>query len=196
MNKILLIVPMLIYGNICCAKQESLISTTHEISLKTWPIYNLTEIVKEVKDFVKIPVLVPTVIKVEEGKLYFASTMQDNASPKNEYFITIGYTPGCNAHVCTLGYMRARENEKIETDQGVKYVNDQMTLFDIPKTTVSLNNNIKGYFTPAFEAATSVDPKIQWEYKGVLYTLSWATATQDDLVKMANSAIESRSSNK
>ena len=55
---------------------------------------------------------------------------------------------------------------------------------------MDLTNNIKGYYTPGFDAGTSVEPKIQWQYNDVLYTISWATADQNDLVHMANSAIQ------
>jgi len=174
-------------------KKGEMIPTNQVVTLQTTPIYNQTDIIKAVTDFVEIPVLFPTIIKGEAGKVYFAYTdLQDNfnsSSPKGRYSINIGHTPGCFAHYCTLGYISAETNGQITPDYTLKHEGEKTTEIEVQKVPVDLANNIKGYYTPGFAAAGYVEPKVQWTYKNVLYTIRWATADQKDLVLMANSAI-------
>ena len=118
---LLLAIGILIQINNCFANSTGkMIPTSQEFTLKTTPIYNLGDILKEVKDFVEIPVLFPTSIKIEPGKIYFAhSDIQENltkANAKKRYSITVGYTPGCVAHYCTLGYVYAEYKGQITPD--------------------------------------------------------------------------------
>lgn len=177
----------------CALEKGSMIPTSQAVTLKTIPIYNQDDVLKTVTDFVEIPVLFPTVIKAETGKIYFAYTdLQDNfkrSSPKGWYLINIGYTPGCFAHYCTLGSIMAELKGKITPDYTFKQEGDKMTQVEVSKVSVDLTNSVKGYYTPGFPAGSYVDPKIQWYHKDILYTIQWATAEQKELVQMANSAI-------
>lgn len=170
-----------------------MIPTDQQITVKTIPIYNQADVLKDVTDFVQIPVLFPTIIKAETGKVYFAYTdLQENfksTSPKARYDITIGYTPGCFATYCTLGSIRAELKGKMTPDYTLTHTGDKTTQVEVQKVSVTLANNIKGYYTPGFTAAGYVEPKIQWTYKDVLYTIQWAGTDQKELVQMANSAI-------
>lgn len=176
------------------SKPEMLIPTDQVITVKSKPIYNLDEVLKDVSDSVDIPVLFPTLIKVESGRLYFAAPINDiapqNVSSKQTYMINIGYTPGCTAHYCRLGYINAKYKAEKTTDYSLKIEGEKATQIEVKKVPVLLVNNIQGYFTPSFSAGTFVEPKIEWDYKDVLYTISWAEANQEELVKMANSAIK------
>ncbi len=179
--------------NAYATPKEAMIPTDHVVNLKTTPIYNQTDVIKDVTDFVEIPVLFPTLIKGEAGKVYFAYTdLQENfnsQSPKARYSITIGYTPGCFAHYCTLGSIRAELKGQMTADYTLSHEGKKTTEVEIQKVPIDLTNTVKGYYTPGFAAGSYSDPKIQWTYKDVLYTIQWATADQKDLVQMANSAI-------
>jgi hypothetical protein len=171
----------------------ALIPTDQVVTLRTIPIYNQADVLKDITDFVQIPVLFPTIIKAETGKIYFAYTnLQENfksSSPKAKYDITIGYTPGCFATYCTLGSVSAELKGQMTPDYTLKHDGDKTTEVEVQKVSVTLANNIKGYYTPGFTAAGYVEPKIQWTYKDVLYTIQWAGTDQKELVQMANSAI-------
>lgn len=173
--------------------KKAMIPTDQVVTLKTVPIYNQADVLKDVTDFVQIPVLFPTIIKVEVGKVYFAYTdLQENfksSSPKAHYDITIGYTPGCFATYCTLGSIRAELKGQMTPDYTLKHDGDKTAQVEVQKVSVTLANNTKGYYTPGFTAAGYVEPKIQWVYKDVLYTIQWAGTDQKELVQMANSAI-------
>ncbi|EKE09401.1 MAG: hypothetical protein ACD_16C00187G0002 [uncultured bacterium] len=160
-----------------------MIPTNQTIDVKVKPIYNLDDVIKEVKDFAKIPVLFPTIIQAEKGKIYFATT---ETQAKEQYMITIGSTPGCTAHFCTFGTVRAELNGKLKDDE-YTVLNKK-----IDKVPVDLNNNIKGYYTEGYAICSFFDPKIEWVYKDVLYTIRWQFASQDELVQMANSAISAQ----
>lgn len=175
-----------------CDDSQIMIPTDQRIHVDVPPIYNQREILKSVEDFVEIPVLFPTLIKGASGKIYFAYTdISDfkGTDPKSRYFVSVGYEPGCFAHYCTLGYVSAEFKGKISSDVEVQHDGDQTRQVEVQKVPVTLSQGIKGYYTPGFGAGSYVEPKIQWHYKNVLYTLSWATASQKDLVQMANSAM-------
>lgn len=186
---------LMIWQTVSCYAdaKEAMIPTDQVVTLKTTPIYNQADVIKDVTDFVEIPVLFPTIIKGEIGKVYFAYTdLQDNfksSAPKARYSINVGYTPGCFAHYCTLGYINAELKGQMTSDYTLKHEGEKTTEIEVQKVPVTLANNIKGYYTPGFTAAGYVEPKVQWTYKNVLYTIQWATADQKDLVQMANSAI-------
>lgn len=174
-------------------KKEAMILTNHIFSVETTPIYNQNDIIKTIKDFVEIPVLFPTILKGEIGRVYFAYTdLQNNfkqGSPKTRYSINIGLIPGCSAHFCTLGYVNAELKGTLAPDYGLKHEGGKTTQVEIKKVSLKLAHNIQGYYTPGFVGASYIQPKIQWYYKDVLYTIQWNAADQKDLVQMANSAI-------
>lgn len=175
------------------AKPEPMLSTNQTFTIQSPPIYNLNDVLKTLKDFVKIPVLFPTLVKGEVGKIYFAHTdLQENyakAQPEMQYFVNIGYTPGCFAHYCRLGFVSAEFDGVLQTDLGVKFEGGKEVRQEIKKVPVNLVNNVEGFYTPGFAGASYTESKIQWFYKKVLYTIQWQTATQDELIQMANSAI-------
>jgi hypothetical protein len=171
----------------------TMVSTTQTFTIQASPIYNLDDVLKTVKGFVKIPVLFPTLIQAELGKVYFGHTdLQENyskAQPEMQYYINIGYLPDCFAHYCRLGFVSAEFDGVLQTDMSIKFEGDKEISQEIKKVPVDLASNIKGFYTPGFAGASYTEPKIQWFYKKVLYTIQWQTANQDELVQMANSAI-------
>ena len=166
---------------------EKMIPTNQVVNLQTTPIFNETEVLKEIKDFATIPVLFPTIVKVELNKTYFASTNLQEGN-KSEYSILISNVPGCNANYCAHGFVFARLKGEITKDESSSWEGDKLVIKEIKKTPIDLANNIKGFYTPAFTAASYVNPTIQWKYKDVLYTIRWP-ADQTELTQMANSAI-------
>jgi hypothetical protein len=195
--RVLLILLFLFFARVplgfCVDAPQAMQSTTQAVTIQVPPIYNLNDVLKTVKGFVKIPVLFPTLVKGEVGKIYFAHTdLQENyakAQPEMQYYINISYQPDCFAHYCRLGIVSAEFDGVLQTDSSIRFEGDKEVSQEIKKVSVNLANNIQGFYTPGFAGASYTEPKIQWFYKKVLYTIQWQTANQDELVQMANSAI-------
>ena len=174
-------------------------------------IKELPQTLKTIKKTAKFPVLFPTKIKNKKGTVYYATPHRIKAT---EYWINISPERGCVVtpydqagpmwkrkngklvpHYCQMGLMWGRKNGKLFLDpvhnhqpggKGVDILPEKIQLGDktayyTPDWTICYNNLSTSCF----------DSQIQWLEGDVLYVLSWAGVTKQELIDMALSAIAS-----
>jgi hypothetical protein len=100
------------------------------------------------------------------------------------YVLEVAAKPGCEmSKACTVGklLLQWRANPVIYYDLH----NKQAT------TPVLLHQGIQGFYTHGFPMADFWPANLQWRYKEVLYTLTWANLENKKMfVQMANSIID------
>jgi hypothetical protein len=149
-------------------------------------IKNLDQATTQAKQKTSVLILFPERITTDSAiKAYYAAA-DLTAAPG--YRIYIDSTEDCHGmHTCNIGSVSAEiaGNPVIYYDMN----NQEIT---VP---VILNNNLKGYYTPAHAMGDFWPTMLVWRDKNVLYTITWQLKPEIEktaIIAMANSMITSQ----
>lgn len=167
-------------------------------------IKNLDGALQTAKKTLGFPVLFPTFIPDhreymfprpdeadQKNTPYYAHTQV--VKPTEFIIISIGLNEAClGSKHCTIASLHIKKggSPEMRTDMSEKAITE----------VVKLKDDINGYYTPGHPMADFWPPSLQWVYKDTLYDLWWsgvrmddeetmAASIQQELIKMANSAI-------
>lgn len=119
-----------------------------------------------------IPILVPTTLPTNETLYWQVSTTETS------YGISFNYAPQCQAMLCAWGSFTAEKGADFSDSAG-DYT-EGVTLAKGKKARFRL---FKGAYLNAF---------LEWKQGGILYTAQIKNGKKEDIIKLANSAINSR----
>lgn len=155
-------------------------------------IVGLDNVINAIKSKSTLPVYFPPQVPLnkQNPKLYAnyatAAMMPDY---NRIWFIYVDTTPICQGtHICNIGLISAQQDGKLTLTY-----NPAPDWKPKKAEKVMLKNHKMAYFTPFYVAADAVNPTLQWQDNGVVYTLRWQVNSGDAkkvLINMANSAIQ------
>ncbi len=126
----------------------------------------------------RIPILAPSQLATD-ASLYWRVSKRDTG-----YEFTFGYTPTCNgATACNWGAFSAEKGGQMPD-----FENNSATTSE----SVTLSKGKKGLYR--FYRSASYHAYVHWKESGVLYTAYIKNGRKDDVIAMANSAIDPRGS--
>lgn len=123
------------------------------------------------------PLLLPAELPaaVSGGRVYV-----EGSGDQTGYSITLSSSPRCGANACFVGFFSATKGETLNEDY----------------ERVALAEGITGAYKPETCGGSCSPPQIEWERRGVLYTIQLRIHGGDErdrrmLIEVANSAIQS-----
>jgi len=137
--------------------------------------FPVNDALASIEEGTAIPIYLPEVYPTSEMLYINGLTTPDG------YYLTLDYTPDCNgATACTMGNLTGEQD-------GYRYTESDLEPGDRLET-VPLANGNTGQFVNLCGAYCSAI--LQWEMQDVLYTVYLKNGTLEEVVQMANSAIE------
>lgn len=122
-----------------------------------------------------VPIYLPEVYPASDPLYVSGLTSPDG------YYLTLDYTPDCGgATACNMGNLTAEQD-------GYRYTESDLEAGDRLQT-VPLANGVTGQFVNLCGAYCSAI--LQWDMEGVLYTVYMKNGSMEDVVEIANSAIQ------
>jgi hypothetical protein len=168
----------------------SMFVTVNVMALTTLPaaqvVQNLNQVIRNVKQQVKVPVLFPSKVPVSTSTdKYYASDMVHPDG--NGYFISIDKTADCDgAKYCSIGQVSAQMGDRPQI-----YAEMNGPDLTVP---VNLYKGQQGYFTPAHAEADYWPTQIELRQGNVLYRVSWAITDKKQekqvITALANSMLQ------
>jgi hypothetical protein len=191
----LALAPLLLVSGVASARHESKASPTHAVKqqqlaetvqkLHSNPIFD--EILPELKQKTHVPLRLPAYwpfservpddqLKKDQGEENLYATIVDVSD--RQYAIQIAFGRDCEGqHVCRDGGLTG--SSEFHDDYPER-----------PKVSVQLQGNIPGKFVDAQCGAYCDESLLYWSENGFHYSVSSKAASKDELMKIANSAIQ------
>ncbi|MBD1871244.1 PPC domain-containing protein [Cyanobacteria bacterium FACHB-471] len=134
-------------------------------------VFPVDQVLPQLQQGTRVPILLPNQVPLLD-QVYFDSTVEENS-----YSVDFVYTPDCQATACYAGTIRAERGGQLPTlEPGESF------------QTVQLAGGVRGQFVNFCGAyCTAV---LSWQSEGVLYEVILKNGAQEELVQIANSAIE------
>jgi hypothetical protein len=190
----LALAPLLLVSGVASARHESMASPTHAVQQKSAetvqklhsnPIFD--EILPELKKKTHVPLRLPAYwpfservpddqLKKDQGEENLYATVVDLSD--RHYAIQIAFGRDCQGeHFCRDGGLTG--SSEFHDDYPER-----------PKVSVQLQGNIPGKFVDAQCGAYCDESVLYWSENGFDYSVSSKAASKDELMKIANSAIQ------
>lgn len=146
-------------------------------------ITGLDEAISAAKTTSHLSVVFPAEVPTSANKLYASEN-----SRKDFWAIQIDSTSTCHgAHFCNIGTITGKAKGTIN-----EMYMDMKSKKQIQKESVMLADGTSAYFTPGHAEADWHNPSLEWQFKDISYSLTWAITNDDAqkiLITMANSAM-------
>lgn len=146
---------------------------TKPLVAKNSTSFPVNKILPQIKGKTRVPIFLPSSLPFS-NKVYYKSTATANA-----YRVEFNQTANCNATACYIGAFEAEKGGKFTTKMG----GERETLKNI-----QLSDGTKGIFYNYCGAYCTA--LVEWQYQGVLYRVTIKNGLEEELMKIANSAIK------